>query len=364
MKFRILDKYLLKELAGPFFFGIAAFSSIFIGTNVLFRIAKYIAQYGAPVLAVVKLFLASLPEIIHYTLPMSMLLASLLAFGKHSASREIVAMRAGGISFARLMLPVIFVALIVTAVAFALGEYVVPASRLAYQSILRNEIEREAKPASEQHVVIKVVSRGELNQLIYARRFDEASGRMEEIVVQDFEKGELARMEMADYAIYVEGRWTLYNGQINELNSDGQISRVITFDKQQLPMLNPPKQLAANQKKPENMSIGELRQQIGVLKKQFEMTSRLKLELYQRYALPFSVLMCALIGSPLGLQPQRSSSSMGFGLSVVIVLIYYVFLSVCTTLGQSGKIPPLLAAWIPNLIGFSVGAFFIRKASR
>ena len=94
------------------------------------------------------------------------------------------------------------------------------------------------------------------------------------------------------------------------------------------------------------------------------MTSRLKLELYQRYALPFSVLMCALIGSPLGVQPQRASSSMGFGLSVVIVLIYYVFLSVCTTLGQSGKIPPLLAAWIPNLIGFAVGAFFIRKASR
>ena len=49
MKLRILDRYILKEIAGPFFFGVAAFASVFIGTDVLFRIAKYIAEYGAPI---------------------------------------------------------------------------------------------------------------------------------------------------------------------------------------------------------------------------------------------------------------------------------------------------------------------------
>lgn len=364
MKLRILDRYLLKELAGPFFFGIAAFSSVFIGTDVLFRMADYIAKYGAPLFSVLKLFLVSLPEIIRYTLPMSILLASLLAFGRLSSTSEIIAMRAGGISFLRLMRPVVAVALVITAVAFALGEYVVPASRVAYQQILRLEIERNAQPATQDHVVIKVTSGGEMNQLIYARRFDEANGRLEEIVIEDFEKGELARLETAEYGTFEEGRWILYNGIITEVTPEGKTIRSITFDSQVLPSLNAPREISVNQKKPKDMNISELKNQILVLKRQFEANSKLKLELYQRYSLPFACLMCALIGAPLGLQPQRSSSSMGFGLSVVIVLIYYVFLSVCSSLGESGKIPPLLAAWIPNLIGFSAGGFFIWRASK
>jgi len=364
MKLRILDRYLLKELLGPFIFGIAAFSSVFIGTDVLFRMANFIARYGAPIFSVFKLFLVSLPEIIRYTLPMSMLLASLLSFGRLSSTSEIIAMRAGGISFSRLMRPVIAVALVVTGMAFVLGEYVVPASRVAYQHILRLEIERNAQPATEDHVVIKVVSGGDMKQLIYARRFDEKYGRLEEVVVQDYENGELARIEKAEYGTFEEGRWTLYSGVISEITPEGRVTRTITFDKQQLPSLNAPREISLSNKRPRDMRIAELKEQISLLKAQFDATSKLKLELYQRYALPFACLMCALIGAPLGLQPQRSSSSMGFGLSVVIVLIYYVFLSVCTSLGESGKIPPLLAAWIPNLIGFAAGGFFIRRASR
>lgn len=364
MKIRILDRYLLKELAAPFFFGIAAFSSVFIGTDVLFRMADYIAKYGAPFFSVFKLFLVSLPEIIRYTLPMSMLLATLLAFGRLSSTSEIVAMRAGGISFGRLMRPVIGMALVVTFVAFAIGEYVVPASRVAYQQILRLEIERSAQPASQDHVVIKVTSGKEMNQLIYARKFDESSGRLEEVVIEDFDKGELARIETAEYGVFEDSRWTLHNGVINEVTPNGKITRSVSFDQQILPSLNAPREIAVNQKRPKDMNISELREQISSLKRQFTANSKLKLELYQRYALPFACLMCALIGAPLGVQPQRSSSSMGFALSVVIILIYYVFLSVCSSLGESGKIPPLLAAWIPNLIGFSAGGFFIWKASR
>ena len=112
------------------------------------------------------------------------------------------------------------------------------------------------------------------------------------------------------------------------------------------------------------MTISELSKQISALKSQLAITNTLKLELYQRYALPLGCLVFALIGAPLGLQPHRASSSMGFGLSVIIILIYYVFLTVCTSLGQAGQIPPLLAAWIPNLIGFAAGFFLIHRASK
>ena len=99
MRLRLLDRYVLKELLYPFVFGIAAFSSIFIASTMLFKITQYMTKYGAPLETVARLFMYNLPEIINYTFPMSMLLAALMAFGKLSGSSEITAMKAGGISY-------------------------------------------------------------------------------------------------------------------------------------------------------------------------------------------------------------------------------------------------------------------------
>ena len=107
---RILDRYILKELLGPFFFGICVFASILVGTGPLFRIAQYISQYGASLWTCVKLLTFSLPGIIALTFPMAMLLASLMSFGRLSSSSEIVAMKCGGLSFYRLAAPVFLVA--------------------------------------------------------------------------------------------------------------------------------------------------------------------------------------------------------------------------------------------------------------
>ena len=93
MRLRLLDRYVLKELLYPFVFGIAAFSSIFIASTMLFKITQYMTKYGAPLETVARLFMYNLPEVINYTFPMSMLLAALMAFGKLSGSSEITAMK-------------------------------------------------------------------------------------------------------------------------------------------------------------------------------------------------------------------------------------------------------------------------------
>ena len=80
--------------------------------------------------------------------------------------------------------------------------------------------------------------------------------------------------------------------------------------------------------------------------------------------IPAASFVFALIGTPLGLQPQRSSSSIGLGISIIIIFIYYTIMTITTALGQGGAIPPLLAAWTPNIIGIIVGALLIRRASQ
>ena len=83
---RLLDKYILKAFVGPFLFGVFAFTSIFIGTGTLFRIAQYITEYGAPLLLVMQAFVLALPSIVILTFPMSVLLASLMTFSRLSST--------------------------------------------------------------------------------------------------------------------------------------------------------------------------------------------------------------------------------------------------------------------------------------
>ncbi|MBR0290451.1 MAG: LptF/LptG family permease, partial [Selenomonadaceae bacterium] len=82
MRLRILDRYIFQEVVLAFLFAICAFTAVFIGSGTLFRIARYITDYGASFSSVVKIFIYGLPNIIMWTFPMSMLLATLLTFGR------------------------------------------------------------------------------------------------------------------------------------------------------------------------------------------------------------------------------------------------------------------------------------------
>ena len=105
MRLRILDKYIFREVFMTFVFGICAFSAVFIGSGTLFRIAQYITDYGASLQAVIKIFIFGLPGVVMWTFPMSMLLATLLTFGRLSSNSEITAMKSCGISFPVLPCP-------------------------------------------------------------------------------------------------------------------------------------------------------------------------------------------------------------------------------------------------------------------
>lgn len=361
---RILDKYIIKELLGPFIFGICSFSSVFIGTSTLFRIAQYVTKYGASISSVVKLFIYSLPSIIVLTFPMSMLLASLLSFGRLSGSSEITAMKSGGLSFYRLAAPVFIIAFFVSLFATAFNEMVVPASNAAYNHIVRYDIEKNTKPRSQEHIVIKDVNGASIERLTYARKFDEETSIMYAVTIEDFENDRLVRVENAEKAVWDQSKWTMYNGIIYDLTPEGNLERSMHFNEQRMPIDKSPTSISREQKKPEEMTIQELKQHIAALKREFVKTSTYEVELHQRLAIPMASFVFALIGTPLGLQPHRSSSSIGLGISIIIIFIYYTIMTITTALGQGGAIPAVLAAWIPNIIGIAAGFFLVRKASQ
>lgn len=99
---RLLDKYTLKEFLGPFLFGVAAFTAIFLGADTLLKIASYVTKYGASPVSALKIFILALPRIVVYTFPMAVLLGALMCFSRLSGSSELIVMRSSGQSFLRL----------------------------------------------------------------------------------------------------------------------------------------------------------------------------------------------------------------------------------------------------------------------
>ena len=220
MHLRLLDKYVLKELLYPFIFGVASFSSIFIASSLLFKIVQYITTYGAPISTVARLFIYSLPEIVNYTFPMAVLLATLMAFGKLSGNSEIVAMKSGGVSYYRIVAPVIAVGFVVSIFSVIWAEKVVPPSKHIAKQILTVEIRGNVKPKTQDHIVIKTLSGG-TQRITYARTFDESTGIMSNVTIEEFQNEKLARVQTAKKATWKEDSWVLEDGNNTQGNQLG-----------------------------------------------------------------------------------------------------------------------------------------------
>ncbi len=366
MHIRILDKYIFREVLLTFLFGICAFSAVFIGSGTLFKIAKYITDYGASLQSVAKIFVLGLPKVVIWTFPMSMLLATLMTFGKLSGNSEITAMKSCGISFSRIAMPALVLGFIVSIGAVAFNEYVVPWANTAYRNVVYYEIEGNQGVKSQQHVILKEIKDGNMQRLVYARLYDADSQTLQGITMQDFdEQGRVRHVENATYADYTNNVWTMHDGMIYDISAEeGESEHSVRFSTQVLPISANPKQIVREQKDPEELTMKELRAEINIMKSQYVNTNKLEAELYQRVSVPMASLIFALIGVPLGLQPTRNSSSAGFAMSIVIIFVYYALMTMGNALARSGAILPLIAVWIPNIVGIIAGFFLIRKASR
>lgn len=360
---RILDKYIIKEFLGPFLFGIAAFTAIFLGSDTLMKIADYVTRYGASALAAFKLFILAIPRIVVYTFPMAVLLGSLMCFARLSSSSELIVMRTSGQSFVRLAMPVFILAFFISLGAVAFNEFVVPWTNNAYQRVVNTEIKRNAKPGATDHVVIRDVQGGKINHLLYARRYDPEKNELQNVTIQEFENERVIRVENAATAVWRNGAWYMPGGVIYDLSAEGS-ERMLEFKEQVIPYASTPEKIQSQRKEMEEMTIRELRERRMAFQAAHEDTARVDIAIHERFSLPMASFIFALVGAPLGIQRQRSSSSVGFGISVIVIFIYYALMTFSGSLGKGHALPAALAVWIPNIVALITSAFLIRRASR
>jgi len=351
---------LLKEWIGAFLLSLLVFTFVLFVGNLL-KLAELIVGKGVNFMLILKLFILQLPYFFSYTIPMSVISSSLLAFGRLSADNEILAIRISGIKLSSIVIPFIFVGMLLTISAFTINNSILPYTYSQAKSIVRNlGTGFPVLPQFDESVLIdefenyKIyigrVEKQKLKDLTIIYKPDKSSSQVifsakEGIISSPKDKGTISIK--------------LLDGSIHELDlKDCQKYRKINFSQH---ILNLPTEFTlSSQKKLKEMSIRELR---FALRKSKNILERYPLftEIHKKISLSFSCLVFFLVAIPLGIQTKRAAKSTNFGLSLLLIVTYYLFLVGGKTLGEKGLLPPYLAMWLPNILMGTLGIFLLYR---
>jgi len=360
---KIIDRYIIKELFDPFLFGLGAFTAILSASMILFDLVRAVVVRGMPLLTAMQIFIYKLPGTAVYIFPMATLLAALLSFAKLSSQSEIVAFKAGGTSLYRIMAPVLVFGLAVSLVTMLFYEVVVPRSSLAATNLMV-EVQAQKSPKIQKNVLIPEIENDVLKRMYFAGSLK--GDMMEDVVVEEFTDGKLSQIINAREAKWEKEKstWLFRDGIVYLLSDVGEYKHLIKFKEQYMTIKYTPADFYMGERKPEEMNMAELKKYIKLKAKMGEDTIDLQIQYYLKGAIPFSCLVFVLLGAPLGLSPQRSSSSIGLGLSVLIVFFYYFLTFFTMAVGELRLISPVISAWLPNMITAGIGGYILNKSAQ
>lgn len=390
---KIVDRYVLRELAVPFLLGIGVFTSILLIVRIL-KLVEMVVNRGVPLLQMLKLFSYILPAFLEVTLPMALLLAILVAFGRLSSDSEIIALRASGFSLYRLLQPVAGFAAAAAVLTLLLSVYARPWGN----GLLRTGLYDIVKARASAGIKPKVFNDDFAGLVIYVDQIEPPGNRLYGIVVSDQrehkdgigigtaedaarslgQSGTGIDTSAAVNTVYARSgviytrvdeqflTLRLIDGGIYSIARKGKGFEDTTFQKMDinLDLSLALAELQAREKDVSEMALSELRQTIADKAAGGEATFVERVELHRKLAIPFACLVFAAIGVPLGIQPTRSVHSRGFSLSLALIFLYYLLLTLGQNLGERGAVHPLLAVWIPNVVLAGIAAYLLSRSAR
>ncbi len=361
---KLVDRHIYLEIVPIFFFGVLAFTALILGVGALYQMIRIALDYHADFIWVVKIFLLKLPEIVSYTLPMSALFCVLLGFNRFSSDLEVTAFRAGGISFVRLMVPVMVFGLVVSMLAVLLNDKLVPMSNNRFEALIEEIKQKGRERLEQENIELTDRDGGVIRSQIYAREMK--GKRLYDIRYTEMKEGIIWRETFAKEAVWENNYWAFKGGAQYLYNDSGELKNIVKFDTMNIIFKQKLEEMAKAKTRANEYSYRELKDRIRILEQQRapEIDLRkIKFDFYSKLAIPFASFTFVLIAAPLGLKPQRASSSVGFGLSVIIIFAYYISQALFRGLGQA-FLNPAIAAWLPNILLVTIGGWLTYKASK
>lgn len=285
-----------------------------------------------------------LPLFIQWSFPIAALIAAVFTVHSMTIHREIVAAKAGGISFYRLIAPLILSATGLTVVALGLTEVVPRTNRIAAQ-ILRADTPGRSWRSD-------FVYQSEQGLTWQVKRLTAADGRMAEVVLERPPTTSTAGLHViaSGAAWTAEEGWTLAQGYLRRLQPDST-ERAIEFDRMRLAEITEkPEELLEVPPEPDEMTYSEIDRLARIVERTGGNAKELLVKREQKISIPVATLVIILFGAPLATTSNRGGAAYGIGISLATVIAYLMLFRIAAALGEAGALDPMTAAWAPNVI--------------
>ncbi|RKY41594.1 MAG: hypothetical protein DRP85_05715 [Candidatus Makaraimicrobium thalassicum] len=362
---KIIPRYLLKELGGPFL------ASLFISTVILaagniIQTVDMVMNKGVELIQVTKIFFLFLPYVLIFTIPISVLSAVLLGFGRLSGDNEVTALRTSGVNLYKVVFPAMVCGFIISLMCVPLNDRVLPQAEFAARRLLKSIGLKHPAAMLEPGVFI----RGFKNYIVFIHGV--RGNRLENIRIYQPREGKSTRTIVAKRGEIIplpeedSVQLRLSDGMADEISSDkpDEFYKVSFKDYYMTLSLEDKMRIGDIQKKAREKSIKELLDDIESFKKDAIDVIPLRIELHKKIALAFSNFVFVLVGIPLAVNTHRREKFLGFGMAIGLFLIYWSIMLGGIAFAIRGIIPPWAGVWSADVLLFGLGAVMFYRIAR
>ncbi len=355
-----LNKYLIKQSLIPFIAGFSLFSFILLMDRA-FQLFDFLIGKSVPLIAVIGIFVYSLPFIMALTIPMGVLVSAIATYGRMSADFEILAMRSLGINPISLTRGFFLMAFGITIGMTFFNIYVLPESNFRLKR-LYSEVSR-ARPTL--HLLPEKFNEISDGYTLWARTIDHSTSELTEIMLKKDRHGDPTEIIYAE-----EGKMKVLGDSITFSLNSGETHiydrkkpteyRIINFNNYVISVPLEEKTARSVSRSYREMNLKQLLEnarRVNVKRRKW----RYLLEAQKKFSIPFACLVFVLIGAPLGIQTKKGGLGNGITLSFFLFMLYYIILVGGEELCERGTLYPSLAMWFPNIIIGIIGIYLFYK---
>ncbi len=364
----ILDAYLLREVAGPFAFALAAFF-LFWFANIFVLAADYLVNKGAPIFLVLRFLVFRMPQATPMAFPFACLFGTLLGFGRLMADNEITALRTSGVPFIRIIRLPLLAGAAVAITAFLVNEHIAPvATDLSTRSFYQILYKSQTLPI-EPNIFRADPSTG---ATFYIQSVSADGKSMQNVMIYQPDRTSPFQQILTAKTARIEGGEIVLDHAVRtQIKADGQIGAVDVEANEirlSLPMGDSGQNfLSSSYNDTYTMNTKRLAQDIAFRKQTGQGGTDLaarELTLGSKYAYPFASFIAVLIAVPLAVRFGKNGRMLGIVLSLVLLFVYYGIVALAGAFGRNGSLDPYVAAWLPNILVGAVGGLLIWREDR
>lgn len=357
---KILDKYLLKQIIMMFLMGVFVFTTIIFASDTFITLIKQISQFGVPFKIAFIMILLNLPAVIVLSIPMGVLLSTVMVLNKLSLSSEITVMRSCGIGLNRIAKPIFIFSIVMALATFVINESIAPIMTKTSKDLALWSLGQKNIPDGKENFVFKEIGEGSyLKRLFYVGKSEKKV--LYNVTVLDNSKPETMQILQAREGKTSPQGWVFDKGAIYTIDHDGEILNTTLFDTSTINFdLNASARI--NDDVAREMNFTKLSKYLMTHTDISDEDRRsYRVQLHDKLALPFATIVFVLLGVPLAITPPRVRYNRGFLFTILIIFAFYILRALSISMGGAGTIPPFLAAWIPNLILAVLGGILYYK---